>query len=415
MAADASALRTTINRLAHQYPKLAAKREGAELFGAPRLNSFTLFRPNEVRLSRIIADLFDPSGAHGQDTLFLNALLKALALPRIGVVDPVSVRREMVTKAGRQIDLVIETPNLIVGIENKPWAAQQPEQLADYLAALNVWSRGRRPVLIFLSNKEPETAKDEVEIVRLFSEDSDEVSLNRILLQCRDGIKAQRTRTHIEEMLRYLASEFGDETVIDQSDVAFVEAVEAEYERGTESRRAIAMTMIANASLHERIITDLGEGILTACKVEFPDIEEEDDDWSLFEALSEKHNWWALRRPNWPDNCSVAISPGRTNFGEIFFGVRAPDGKKRNVEADHACSLRKPIADAVDDVEGGSSDACWPWWKYAEPISWTSESVASLLLQSPNGRIVDHPRMTDLIQKILALVSAVDRAVGKAK
>ena len=87
---------------------LSAKRAGSELFGAPRLNAFSLFQPNEFRLSRIIADLFDPKGTHGQDILFLNALLGALHLPRASIIEPISVRREMLTKAGRQIDLVIE-------------------------------------------------------------------------------------------------------------------------------------------------------------------------------------------------------------------------------------------------------------------------------------------------------------------
>lgn len=412
MAKAPDVLRATLNRLAHQYPRLSAKREGAEMFGAPRLNSFTLFKPNEVTLSRIIADLFDPAGSHGQDTLFLNGLLNALDLPQVGVTDPASVRREMVTRAGRQIDLVIEVPGLILGIENKPWASQQQNQLSDYVSALKLWSRGRKPVLVFLSNKEPETAKDDVRIVRLYSDEDDEVSLHRVISESRSQIRAQRTSTHINEMLDYLALEFGDAPMIEKSDLPFVEAVTGEYERGADGRRALAMTMLAGEALHERITTEISKRLLADFKKDFPDVTEQYDDWTLYDAIGEKHNCWSVRRPSWPKNCAIAIAAERTNFDQIYFGVRAPERKKGTVDEDDVCALRKPISAAVRNVEGGRSDAWWPWWKTADPASWGPQTMASLILQSPTGQIADHPRLVDVAQKMLALMRAVDEAVN---
>jgi len=414
-AANLPGLSTMLGRLAHQYPKLAAKRAGAEMFGAPRLNAFTLFQPNEVKLSKVIADLFDPSGSHGQDTLFLNALLNVLDLPRVGAIDPASVRREMVTRAGRQIDLVIETPQIILGIENKPWASQSSEQLADYLTALKLWARGRKPVLVFLSNKEPETARDEVRIVRLHSSDADELSLHRILLLSRDAIKAHRARIHIDEMIEYLSTEFGDTALVAKSDLPFVEAVEAEYERGAEGRRALAMALISADTLHRRMMGEIEDGLLNVCADGFADIVPEYDDWSLFDALSVKSDHWGLRRASWPKNCSIALSAGRTNFGEVYFGVRAPLKKKGVTDAADACTLRPVIADALSDVEGGRKDAWWPWWKYAEPTSWTAESLGSLILQSPTGNVADHPAIKDLFFKMQALARVVDRAVADGR
>lgn len=401
-----------VGRLAHQYPKLAAKRAGAEMFGAPRLNAFALFQPNEVKLSKVIADLFDPSGSHGQDTLFLNTLLNALDLPRVGAVDPASVQREMVTRAGRQIDLVIETPQIILGIENKPWASQSSEQLADYLAALKLWARGRKPVLAFLSNKEPETARGEVRVVRLHSSDADELSLHRILLQSRDAIKAHRARIHIDELIEYLSTEFGGTALVAKSDLPFVDAVEAEYERGTEGRRALAMILISADALHQRIIGEIEDALLNICADGFSDVVTEFDDWTLFDALSVKESHWGLRRASWPKNCSIALAAGRTNFGEVYFGVRAPQKKKGVTDAADACVSRPAIADALRDVEGGRTGAWWPWWKSAEPASWTAQSLGSLILQSPTGNVVDHPMIKDLLHKMQALVRVVDHAVA---
>lgn len=399
-----------LRRLGHQYPMLAAKRAGSELFGAPRLNAFSLFRPNEISLSRIIADLFDPRGTHGQGILFLNALLGKLGLARVSIIEPITVRREMVTRDGRQIDLVIETPRLIVGIENKPWAAQQPDQLIDYLDALKGWSRDRTPVLIFLSNKEPGTAQSEVRVVRMHSEE--EPALTHILSDCRKEIRAARTQSHIAELIAYLKSEFGDEPMEADEDIAYIEAVETEYERGIESKRALAMTMLSQTRLHGILIEEIAERVLLKARSAFEDVEEEYDDCSLSEALGDKDNWWGFRRPSWPDNCSVAISPGRTNYGDVYFGVRAPDPRHKSVEKGDSCASRPAINEALKAVEGGSSSGWWPWWKWAEPLSWNAEALATLLLESPTGLVADHPRIQDLIDRMLVLANAVDDALG---
>jgi hypothetical protein len=79
----------------------------------------TFFEPNEVTLSRIIADLIDPKGTHGQGPLFLNALLSSLGFNRVTWRDPVRVIREGLTAEGRRIDIVVETPRTLLGVENK--------------------------------------------------------------------------------------------------------------------------------------------------------------------------------------------------------------------------------------------------------------------------------------------------------
>ena len=46
-------------------------------------------------------------------------------------------------------------------------------------------------------------------------------------------------------MIAYLAFEFEDEPMMADADSAYVDAVEAEYERSVESKRAIAMAMLS--------------------------------------------------------------------------------------------------------------------------------------------------------------------------
>ena len=131
----------------------------------------------------------------------------------------------------------------------------------------------------------------------------------------------------------------------------------------------------------------------------------------LSDALGDKDNWWGFRRPSWPENCSVAISPGRTNFCDVYFGVRSPDPHNKSIDKGDGCALRSTISTAVASVEGGATSGWWTWWKWAEPLAWTPETLASMVLESPTGLVGDHPHIQDLIDRMLVLATAVDEAV----
>lgn len=117
------------------------------------LNPFDHLMPNEVRISRILAMLLDPRGVHGQGCLFLSALLSTLNLDRDGLMSArVHVERATrKTKTRRRIDIMIETAEWIIGIENKVWGApDQNDQVADYLRELSSL-RPNNYVLLYLT------------------------------------------------------------------------------------------------------------------------------------------------------------------------------------------------------------------------------------------------------------------------
>jgi hypothetical protein len=108
-------------------------------------SDFDVFRyilPDENRLSDILADLLKPNGLHGQGDLFLREFLKVVGtkpeqfLPR----NVRHVMREDMTHhimaSHRRIDITIDFGVAGIGIENKPWAGEQPDQLRDYAAHL---------------------------------------------------------------------------------------------------------------------------------------------------------------------------------------------------------------------------------------------------------------------------------------
>ena len=160
-------------------------------------------------------------------------------------------------------------------------------------------------------------------------------------------------------MTAYLAFEFGDEPMMADADSAYVEAVEAEYERSVESKRAIAMTMLSQARLHEILIEEIAVLILSRAREISEDFEEEYCDCTLSEALGDKDNWWGVRRPCWPENCSVAISPSRTNFCDVYSGVRSPDPHNKSIDKGDDCASRSTLSIAVASVEGGATTGWW--------------------------------------------------------
>ena len=116
-----------------------AAKQRLDPFFSTDFNVFKVIRPNENRLSEIIADLLDPDGSHGQRRRFLDAFLRRIkpnALENLLKQEPRSVTCESQTvyieNSQRRIDILVAFENFGLAIENKPWATDQEEQLADY-------------------------------------------------------------------------------------------------------------------------------------------------------------------------------------------------------------------------------------------------------------------------------------------
>lgn len=73
--------------------------------------------------SNILAFFFDTEEQHEYKDLFLNSLLKCVDEELLSKdITTLNVFREMPTDKGNRIDLIIETEEVVIGIENKIWA-----------------------------------------------------------------------------------------------------------------------------------------------------------------------------------------------------------------------------------------------------------------------------------------------------
>lgn len=387
-------------------PLLDAQREGIEMYAAPRFSSFELFRPNEVALSRIIGDLLDPRGLHGQGTLFLNALLRTIGLPPVRSHGRVRVVREAPTSIGRRIDLVIETPDVLLGVENKPSAIQQPNQLAHYHEELQRTAGKRQPCLIFLSEQKPKSAEDEV-VCLPFAGDGAQASLLTILKAAQPEVRASRIRDFVQDFISYLDDYFGDGSVITDSNDPYLSSVEVEFDASPEQRRAIAAIYLAHERIYERSITEIAEAITAALRGYAPDFVTLGEDASLYDELEDRHGLWGFRRPHWPQNCAVGVS-SEGDLDDIYYGIWAPS------VGEEICTARPLIESAAASVPNGHKSKHFPWWQNAEPKTLHLNHIAQLILEAPSGIVAEHKDIQALCGGLVALAEAIDYAIAQA-
>ena len=204
-----------------------ARRAQAELDrrAATRFTLFDFFRAWETDLSRIFGGLLDPGGTHGQGEMFLRLFLDEVrkVLDK-GVVERFQdedlrdsqVHLEHRTDAGRSIDIVLKMPGSTwIGIENKPWAGEQQNQVSDYLKYLR--SRGGQENdtnawLIYLSGdgKPPETLPGVPEesmrcpTLPYRGVQHGSPSLETWIGKCRLACEAERVRWFLTDLLEYI-------------------------------------------------------------------------------------------------------------------------------------------------------------------------------------------------------------------
>lgn len=116
---------------------------------------------DEVKICKIISELINPNGCHGQGDIYLKLFINHV-LPyhtfTEGELKNTKVYTEFVTNENRRIDLAIITPNKFIAIEVKIYAVDQYKQCYDYYLAAK---RSRKyPIVYYLTIDGHEPSKD---------------------------------------------------------------------------------------------------------------------------------------------------------------------------------------------------------------------------------------------------------------
>ena len=172
---------------------------------------FDYFEVDENVISDIFADLLRPNGGHGQGVTFLQLFLKEIdrgdkdgirKSGSYGSLEQCSVYREY-----DRIDIVLKLGDSWIGVENKPWAAEQPEQLQRYLDSLQENDEGA--CVLYLSGRgdDAETIpEDKLHHYLTISYDHAEVgpSVAHWLDECLRRCEADRVRWFLKDFQEYL-------------------------------------------------------------------------------------------------------------------------------------------------------------------------------------------------------------------
>ena len=187
---------------------------------APDFNVLEYDPMGETRLSRLLADLLDPKGKHGQGEKFLELFLRDICqLPNYKEqAVSASVSTEVSTyhsnNSDRRMDIVIESTDLVVCIENKPWASDQPKQILDYLEDIRTY-RKEWQILYLTKNGDPPSEesiprrrwKNLVETEKR----AQAVSFKKIrkwISSCIGQCQSERVRCYLTDLMSYLMKEF---------------------------------------------------------------------------------------------------------------------------------------------------------------------------------------------------------------
>lgn len=211
------ALKELFDTLARNVDAARAAHQRFNLEYAADFKTFAFFQPDENALSRIIADFLNPTGSHGQGTLFLDRLLGRIGHPRLTAEsgtakvryqDPASYSPD-----GGILDVTVDLGAFGIGIENKPFAGEQPNQLLRYAQHLRARYSGRF-CLIYLSEFSsppqslPEAERRDLENAGCFLTMSYSGDLKSWLRECMDESRAAKLRWFIDEFIAYISDQF---------------------------------------------------------------------------------------------------------------------------------------------------------------------------------------------------------------
>jgi hypothetical protein len=110
---------------------------------------FQFFAIGENKISQVLAYFLDVNQNHGQGDVFLNEFVKTFYDYEIEIHQLENNCEKIITD-NRRLDIYIKLKGLTIGIENKIWADDQPNQLRDYSTFLEHKSQGNY-LLLYLS------------------------------------------------------------------------------------------------------------------------------------------------------------------------------------------------------------------------------------------------------------------------
>lgn len=375
---------TKVLELLHKAAiKIEGVKEAKRLYGsqiAPDFRIFDYLRDDEMGLSKCIGDLLNPASKHSQGDTYLNLFLSFIdnsiekqnsnnldagveVIAEIQnflqwenvVTDNCKMKLEHSTPESRRIDIHLQfMSGEVIGIENKPWAGDQLNQLSDYAKHLKDQAIDKEWLLIYLCNSEPD--------INSISQDERNKleSQGRILTltykelidwlqQCINITKANVVRVFIEELIKFIKKEINREADMELTNQLSI-VIQNHFD--------VAM-QIANS------IDEVKRNLLAKLKLDLSS-----------KALEKgyKFNWKNALDSKWSTysgfGFNFSVEPmfefevwfefSESNLNGFYWGVRKKDNNvERNIDLWNKLNLFM-----ATKYGPSKATAWWPWWSY---------------------------------------------------
>lgn len=362
---------------------------------ARRFNVFKYLREDELGLSRMIADLLDPTAEHGQGTTFLEAMLDALPEThgrfrglRATATSSVEVMTERWTTTGGRIDITVDIPSgrgrFCLAFENKPYAHDQPGQLKAYLEYL-AEQYGTRFLLVYLPPDD--RGPDEISLPQADRErwqghftvmpyTAGVPSLEDWFATCRKLCDAEQLNWFLRHAQLFCRQRFGESTMTTDAETRFV----SEYLSTNPGHLRAALAVhdawgLVRTEICERFLEHLRHIVAGRLLKELPDIESDYRVRCRYGYTKRCFLW--ITRDSWvryddvPSNrdgrSAIQLQSGSRGPNGWFWGVTSPKplSKMTGEETERREELSRHLGRhglSLAHVE----DDWWPQWEYLQ-------------------------------------------------
>ncbi|TXI27938.1 MAG: hypothetical protein E6Q60_08465 [Nitrosomonas oligotropha] len=347
--------------------KNATLKQARERFAdrlAPDFSIFDYLRTDEMGLSRCIASLLDPKGKHGQKEIFLELFLEKIQWKGNARVGWVNLENQ--ANGQRRIDIYLQFQNGdIIGIENKPWAGDQENQLSDYAAFIQKEAKGNKWLLIYLSNNEPsDYSGTKKEVFKKIEREGrfKQLRFSEIiewLEDCACKSRALIVRLFIEELAKFIRMNVNGE--LDMS------------EENEIRNLILASTQNLESAFHVSIaLMSVKKSLLK----EFHDDLKEKVEGKGFELI-----WDDAMSKDWKRYCGFGVKLSReqnlylrfefnsSGLHDLYWGIRRESDLIRKDDG----IWSRVNAVMSDQFGSGKKTEWWPWWNWIDEKEFSDE------------------------------------------
>jgi hypothetical protein len=345
---------------------IEAQRDGLQkakaLFAARLAPDFTVFefiKFSELSISSVLAWLLDPKGTHAQGNRFLKSFLDMIGYS-VEAPEVAQVNTEYCLTRDSRIDVILKWQTGVLAIENKPFAADLPNQVGRYLDALDQDHHDRFR-LVYLSPAgeapPPHSLRKAVADVESKSGRLCCLSYGRDITawleRCRSDCRCARVQTFIDDFCGSIRREF--EGVVDMSD-------RQHLVDGITSRADYVASAMEVVSAADAIRTQLLGKLRSQLDVQI----QKEEEWRLIWNMSGNLPWTICIDfdPRWPVQFSIEFYS--SGYNSVAYGVlkKGYDAGREEQRSALNERIREAICDSLKDGRGRANEL-WPWWNMA--------------------------------------------------